>query len=93
MREDRWCRTKEQREKLASMGFSPSALHAGDFWQADHIVEVVNGGGQTGLENYQTLCTRCHKVKTKRLAHERSMQRRLDREAAQQPLLQGCESA
>lgn len=40
------------------------------WWDADHIVEVVNGGGQCGLENYQTLCVPCHKDKTARLARE-----------------------
>jgi 5-methylcytosine-specific restriction endonuclease McrA len=36
----------------------------GNFWQADHIVEV-KAGGQHLLENLQTLCTICHKEKTK----------------------------
>lgn len=34
-------------------------------WQADHIVEVRHGGGGCGMENFQTLCVECHKVKTK----------------------------
>jgi 5-methylcytosine-specific restriction endonuclease McrA len=33
-------------------------------WDADHIVEVRDGGGSCGLENFQTLCYRCHKKKT-----------------------------
>ena len=36
-------------------------------WQADHILEVVNGGGACGLDNLQTLCLRCHTSKTTRL--------------------------
>lgn len=35
-------------------------------WQADHILEVVNGGTHT-MENLQTLCNSCHKAKTKTL--------------------------
>lgn len=35
-------------------------------WQADHIVEVRHGGGGCGLDNFQTLCTDCHKKKTKK---------------------------
>lgn len=31
------------------------------FWEADHIVPVSQGGGVCGLENYRTLCLRCHK--------------------------------
>ena len=39
-----------------------------DDWEADHVLEVVNGGGGCGLENYQTLCKDpCHREKTARL--------------------------
>lgn len=34
-------------------------------WEADHIVAVIEGGGACGLENFQTLCVPCHKLKTK----------------------------
>lgn len=34
-------------------------------WQADHIVEVAEGGGTCGLENLRTLCLWCHKEETK----------------------------
>ncbi len=33
-------------------------------WEADHIIAVKDGGGQCGLENYQTLCVPCHRQKT-----------------------------
>lgn len=36
-------------------------------WEADHIVPVVEGGGQTGIENYRTLCIACHREETKKL--------------------------
>ena len=39
----------------------------GDFWQADHILAVAEGGGGCGLENLRTLCTPCHKSETERL--------------------------
>lgn len=32
----------------------------GDFWQADHILAVAEGGGSCGLENLRTLCVPCH---------------------------------
>lgn len=35
------------------------------YWEADHIIAVCNGGGGCGLENFQTLCSKCHKFKTK----------------------------
>lgn len=45
-------------------------------WQADHIVPVVEGGGECGLENIRTLCTPCHKEETaalrKRLTAKRN---------------------
>lgn len=39
----------------------------GDFWQADHMHAVSEGGGDCGLENLRTLCTPCHQVETNRL--------------------------
>lgn len=44
-------------------------------WQADHIVEVVDGGSPY-MDNIQTLCTPCHKAKTKAKHGERARQRR-----------------
>jgi 5-methylcytosine-specific restriction endonuclease McrA len=41
----------------------------GDFWQADHIVPVAEGGGNCGLENFRTLCTPCHQNETQKLNH------------------------
>lgn len=51
------------------LGQKPSNHSLGD-WQADHILPVVEGGGLCGLENYRTLCTRCHKDQTARLSEE-----------------------
>ena len=36
----------------------------GGLWDADHIVQVMDGGGECGLENIRTLCIRCHKLIT-----------------------------
>ena len=38
-----------------------------DFWQADHIIPVAEGGGDCGLENLRTLCTPCHLRETENL--------------------------
>jgi len=38
-----------------------------DFWQADHILAVAEGGGDAGLDNLRTLCSPCHQVETERL--------------------------
>lgn len=59
---------------LAAAGLSRA--HDGrSFWDADHIVEVVEGGGECGLDNYQTLCYPCHRAKTADLARRRSERR------------------
>jgi hypothetical protein len=34
------------------------------FWDADHIVPVVEGGGQCDLSNMRTLCLKCHRLAT-----------------------------
>jgi 5-methylcytosine-specific restriction endonuclease McrA len=36
-------------------------------WDADHIVPVVEGGGECDLENIRTLCLRCHRLATLQL--------------------------
>lgn len=46
------------------------------WWDLDHVLSVVEGGGECGLDNYQTLCTPCHKQKTKELAAKRKAERR-----------------
>lgn len=76
-REDREADAKRRKElyrKWMPPGDWTSGRNSG--WDADHILEVVNGGGQCGLENYQTLCHPCHKAKTKRLAAELAQRRR-----------------
>ena len=38
-----------------------------DFWQADHVVAVAEGGGGCGIDNLRTLCTTCHLNETEKL--------------------------
>lgn len=42
-------------------------------WQADHVLEVADGGGETDLSNIVTLCIMCHKLKTKISAEKRRL--------------------
>lgn len=44
-------------------------------WDADHITPVVEGGGECGLDNYRTLCCRCHRNETTKLAGRRARAR------------------
>lgn len=36
-------------------------------WAADHIVPVIEGGGECGIENIRTLCLGCHNEATREL--------------------------
>lgn len=47
-------------------GFCRSCGAFDNDWEADHIIPVHQGGGGCGIENYQTLCADCHKMKTKK---------------------------
>lgn len=63
------------RTVLECLGFPRSSRDA-PWWDADHIVPVVEGGGECGLENYRTLCKPCHKRETAALARRRAAARR-----------------
>lgn len=41
-----------------------SSLMLKQFWEADHVVPVVEGGGECGFDNYRTLCVPCHRKVT-----------------------------
>jgi len=51
-------------------------------WEADHIVPVVEGGGECGIDNYRTLCIACHRAETAKLAARRAEKRRADKVSA-----------
>lgn len=36
-------------------------------WDADHIIPVIEGGGECDLENIRTMCLRCHRQATLQL--------------------------
>lgn len=36
-------------------------------WEVDHIVPVVEGGGECGMDNLRTLCVPCHRQVTREL--------------------------
>lgn len=45
------------------------------FWEADHVVAVVEGGGLCGLDNLRTLCRPCHRAATRALRARRAPRR------------------
>jgi 5-methylcytosine-specific restriction enzyme A len=61
----------DRREKSwAVWGLRPYQRRS--LWDADHIVPVVEGGGECDLNNIRTLCLRCHKTVTAELRLRRS---------------------
>jgi len=68
---------KELKRPLAEFEKALGLGHRVSLWDADHVVEVVKGGGECGLDNMQTLCLWCHREKTARLARERAEVRKV----------------
>jgi 5-methylcytosine-specific restriction protein A len=50
---------------FAEFGLRPGMRRT--LWDADHIVPVVEGGGECDLSNMRTLCLRCHRKVTTEL--------------------------
>ena len=46
--------------------------------EIDHIKEVAEGGGICWIDNYQLLCSSCHKAKTKKFVQERAKMARIE---------------
>src|SRR5579884_748569 len=66
---------RARKRRCQELGIPYSRLRSP--WDADHILPVVEGGGQCSLENLRTLCIPCHRSVTAelraRLAAARSM--------------------
>jgi 5-methylcytosine-specific restriction enzyme A len=63
-------------EKLNEEYGMPAGKVSGDWWEADHIVPVVEGGGECGAEGYRTLCVACHRSVTAGLARRLALARK-----------------
>lgn len=57
--------------RLAELGLPAYLLRRRRYWEVDHIVPVVEGGGSCGLSNLRTLCWECHRRATRELAVRR----------------------
>lgn len=57
--------------ELIHEGYDRYRLDRFILWEVDHIMPVVEGGGGTGLDNLQTLCSPCHKKKTSAMMRQR----------------------
>lgn len=56
--------------------WKPGRRRRSSLWDADHIVPVVEGGGECDLDNLRTLCLRCHRAATAALRERMRQQRR-----------------
>jgi 5-methylcytosine-specific restriction endonuclease McrA len=65
LRRLRYSRGKNRLALMAHWGLRTRVRRS--LWDADHIVPVIEGGGECDLENIQTLCLRCHREATKKL--------------------------
>lgn len=64
----------ERQEWLKQYGI-PSGRSCSDWWDADHIVPVIEGGGECELSNMRTLCIPCHKAETAALRKRMTLRR------------------
>ncbi len=55
---------------LLEWGLKPRSRKS--LWDADHIVPVVEGGGECDLANIRTLCLKCHRAATAELRKRRA---------------------
>jgi hypothetical protein len=63
--------------KLAQQKYGvPRARLYSEWWDMDHLVPVIEGGGGCGLDNLRTLCIPCHRAETRALAARRAAARR-----------------
>lgn len=70
-----WLHLKKMRgaardRAYAKWGLKPRARKS--LWDADHIVPVVEGGGECDLSNIRTLCLPCHRATTTELRRRRA---------------------
>lgn len=57
-------RMRRDKRELAIEAWGLKTLARRSLWDADHIVPVVEGGGECDLSNLRTLCLRCHRGAT-----------------------------
>jgi 5-methylcytosine-specific restriction endonuclease McrA len=63
----RWARRQVALAEWGIRGRNRTSL-----WDADHVVPVVEGGGECDLANLRTLCLRCHRQVTSELLRRRT---------------------
>jgi 5-methylcytosine-specific restriction enzyme A len=70
-----WIRLKRARGAARARAWASWGIRSGQrksLWDADHIVPVVEGGGECDLSNLRTLCLKCHRQATATLRKNRA---------------------
>lgn len=62
---------------LKDVKFSRKGMRS--FWQADHTLPVVEGGGGSHWQELRTLCSACHRKETAALAKRRAQARKAEK--------------
>jgi len=65
-------RDKRKLDYAARKRFEKEWGNRKHLWDADHIVPVVEGGGECDLSNMRTLCIKCHRKVTAQLRKQRA---------------------
>jgi 5-methylcytosine-specific restriction endonuclease McrA len=65
-------RSRGDRRLQALKSWGLARMSRSSLWDADHIVPVVEGGGECDLSNIRTLCLKCHRQATADLRSRRS---------------------
>jgi 5-methylcytosine-specific restriction endonuclease McrA len=69
-----WLHLKRLRGTARLKAFSEWGITAQSrksLWDADHILPVVEGGGECDITNLRTLCLKCHRTSTAELRKRR----------------------
>ena len=72
---------------LSERGLPKGLISRRRWFDVDHILPVVEGGGSCGLDNLRALCVVCHKVVTAQLAAKRARARKAARDQLRAPNL------
>jgi 5-methylcytosine-specific restriction enzyme A len=87
---------REARDHFLKVHGIPFGRSSSDWWDADHIIPVIEGGGECDLSNLRTLCIPCHRKETRelrrRLKEARDPNMRLDFQSANEQLAQPVET-
>ncbi len=69
-----WRRIRRLRgvsRRQAMMNWGILTSRRKSLWDADHVIPVVEGGGECDLDNLRTLCLKCHRRATDELRARR----------------------